>query len=56
MVGTSEIDFKVEDEAIKDAIVKKIKNKETLDFEHDFVTMAAFSFLKENEEKFWLTP
>lgn len=56
MVGQNEIDFKVEDEAKKDEIIRKIKNKETLEFEHDFVTMAAFSFLKENEEKFWLTP
>lgn len=56
LANQSEIDFKVEDEALKDSIIKKIKSKETLEFEHDFVTMAAFSFLKVNEEKFWLTP
>jgi len=37
-------------------LIKKIKNKETLEFEHDFVTMACFSMLKENETKFWITP
>lgn len=50
------MDFKIEDETKKEELIKKIKDKETLEFEHDFVTMACFAMLKENEEKFWLTP
>lgn len=52
----SELDFKINDEKRKNELIAMIKNKETLEFEHDFVTMACFSFLKENELKFWLTP
>ena len=31
------------DQKKKDDLIEEIKNKEYLDFEHDFVTMAAFS-------------
>lgn len=54
--GLSEIEFQIENESHKEELIKKIKFKETLEFEHDFVTMAAFSFLKINQEKFWITP
>lgn len=40
----------------KEEIIADIKKKDRLDFEHDFTTMTVFSFLKENQDKFWLTP
>lgn len=37
-------------------IEKEIKNKETMEFEEDITTMAAFCFLNENIDKFIIVP
>lgn len=40
----------------KEEIIHEMKKKDTLDFENDFTTMTVFSFLKKNQDDYWLTP